>query len=164
MSIKCLTVTDNTADLKAAMKALTKKAVYVGVPAEKTIRKDEDGKNLVNNAVIGYSMNNGMPEQNVPARPFMGPGIDAVADKIASLFRKAGKNAIEGNLADVERGLNAVGLVAQISIKKTITDVIPPPLAESTLARRRSKGRTGTTPLIDTAQFLNSISYVIRDN
>ena len=159
-------VKDNTKNIELAVKALTEKSVYVGIPGDsaKDKRDAQDGKPppKLKNHVIGYIQEFGAPESNIPARPFLVPGVRSVSDKIASIFRKAGKNAIEGNLTDVERGLEAAGLVAQIAVKKTITDIIPPPLKESTLAARRSRGRTGTTPLIDTEQLLNSISYVIR--
>jgi len=35
-------------------------------------------------------------------------------------------------------------------------------LADATLAARRRRGRTGTKPLQDTDQLLNSVTYVMR--
>ena len=159
MNKNVLVVSDKTKDLVRAIDALTKQDVYVGIPSSKTER--QEGQQITN-AAIGYIQTNGAPENNLPARPFLAPGILAVKDKIASLFKKAGKNAIEGDVLAVEQGLNAVGLVAQVSAKNKITDGIPPPLKASTLAGRQARGRTGTTPLIDTGQLLNSITYVLR--
>lgn len=152
-------VSDKTKNIAKAIEALTRSSVYVGIPSTKTERKEGQP---IGNAAIGYIQEHGAPENNLPARPFLAPGVVAVKETLANIFRKAGKNAIEGNLADVERGLEAAGLVAQVSAKKFITEGIPPPLKEGTLAARRARGRTGTTPLIDTGQLLNSITYVVR--
>lgn len=158
-----LTTIDRTHKIAEALKALTKSNVYVGIPAAKTERSDDEGS-TINNAVIGYVQENGNPALNIPARPFLIPGVNDAKDKVASIFRKAGKNALEGNLNDVNRGLNAAGLVATAAVKARITSGIPPELKEGTLAARRAKGRSGTTPLIDTGQLLNANTYVIRES
>lgn len=154
-----LVVKDKTKQILAAVESVTKSSVYVGIPATKAERTDDAP---IGNAAIGYIQEHGAPENNLPARPFLIPGVKAVRAKVAAIFKRAGQSAIEGRTLDVERGLNAAGMVAQVAVKKVITDGIPPPLSEGTLEKRRARGVTRETPLIDTGQLLNSITYVIR--
>ena len=164
MSANVKIVTDKTKLIELAMDALTKQSVYVGIPSSNNEPKQEPGepKRTIGNAALGYLHDNGVPERNIPARPSLKPGIKKAQDKIASIFRKAAQNAIAGNVAAVEKGLSAAGMVARDSVKNFIRAGIPPALKEATLAARRRRGRTGTTPLIDTAQLLNSYTYVVR--
>lgn len=150
---------DRSRDFDKALAALTQSVVYVGIPADNTNRTDDAP---IGNAAIGYIQETGSPINNIPARPFLVPGIKSVADRLASIFRKAGQNALAGDLDAVQKGLNAAGIVAQSAVKARITAGIPPALAKSTLAARASRGVNRTKPLIDTGQLLNSITYVIR--
>lgn len=156
-----VTVIDKTAQLSRAIDVLTGTRVMVGVPAEHDDREDEN-KSGLNNAEIGYLMENGIPERNVPARPHMKPGVKRAQSKINDYLKQAGRLALEGKPDAVMRAFHAVGLTAQNSIKGVIREGVPPPLAPSTLAARRRRGRTGEKPLIDTGQYLASITYVIR--
>ena len=181
-----LTVTvDRTAKMFAAVDHLATTRVMVGVPAEKTDRRSE-GNNSITNAAIAYIMTNGAPEVNVPARPFLAPGVERVRTDVVAGLRRAGEQAFAGDLAGVDRTLNSIGLVASSSAKKVITEGIPPPLAESTIRRRilrrkskkyRAEKRAAVAanlaaglaagaglfiPLLDTSQLLKSIVYVIR--
>lgn len=144
-----------------AIATLPQQDVLVGVPGDESAR---EAGSPITNAALAYIHDKGAPEANIPARPFMHPGIDAARDVIAEQFRKGGKAALAGNHAGMENALHAAGLKAQASIRRVITDRIPPELAASTLAARRRRGRTGETPLIDTGQLRNSITYVLRRN
>lgn len=153
-------VTDNTKTLEKALNEFMKQDVYMGIPSTKA---DRNAGEPINNAVIGYVMERGMPEMNVPARPWLVPGVQAASADITPIFRKAGKNVLNGRYEDAERGLQAAGLVAQGHIKAGITAGIAPELAASTLAERKRQGYKGETPLIRSGQLLNSVSYVVRD-
>lgn len=157
-------IADNSKALEKALRELTKRDVYVGIPSTEAARPatPEEPK-PINNAVIGYVMEHGMPEMNVPARAWLVPGVQAAAKDITPIFRKAGQNALAGNTEDVDRGMNAAGLKTQSIIKMRVDDGIAPELKESTLAARRSRGHQGTTPLVETHKFVNAIKYVIRD-
>jgi hypothetical protein len=67
----------------------------------------------------------------------------------------------------------AGGQAAVSGIKVRIVAGIPPPLSPVTVARRRIRSAgssyrrrattaSDTTPLVDTAQMLNSVSFVLR--
>ena len=174
---------DTLAGLRKSLEGLTRQEVLVGVPESTTTRKEDAGVLPITNAVLAYIHDNGAPEANIPARPFMIPGMnDAKPPVTEALFRVAKKTLFGASPLDINKGLHRAGLEASTSIKRKIREGIPPPLADSTLRDRlrRAKGRkaeklelelraAGWTPsvdfvkpLIDTAGMLNSVTYVIR--
>lgn len=159
-----VTVTkDATAALERAVRDLVKNQVLVGVPAEGASRQPEEGeKSAPTNAQIGYWMEYGAPEANIPARPHLMPGIERAQDAITARLARTGEAALTGSREAVDQGLNAVGLVAQNAVRREVTDGAFAPLAKRTIQRRQAKGRTGTKPLIDTGQYRRSLTYVIR--
>lgn len=175
---------DNLPDLLGQLSALTSKEVLVGFPEENADRAKEEGeKGEITNAALAYIHDSGMPEQNIPARPFMIPSIEEAAPRLAaSLFRGA-QRVLSGKETSAESELNRAGLIAQASMRRKLNSGIPPPLSDRTLqerARRGTKGRSGAQwelawraagappstqlakPLIDTGQMRNAINYVIR--
>jgi phage gpG-like protein len=152
-------VVNKTAKLLEGLRSLSSD-VLVGVPAEKGIR-NEEGQGM-NNATLAFIHDNGSPAANIPARPFMRPGIIAAKEKITSSLRAGAVGAMHGESSTVERALNVAGLAAQSSIRATINAGIEPALAPSTIAARKAKGQKGEKPLIRTGQLRNSINYVVR--
>lgn len=153
----------NTAQFRKALEVLLKKEVLVGIPASNAARDPEPGETTAaTNALIGYIMEYGSPAQNIPARPFLHPGIANAKDDISAHMKKAAQFALSGKNDKIEQELEKVGLIAQVSVQKKITEGPFEPLKPSTLAARRARGRTGTTPLLDTGQLRRAISYVIR--
>jgi len=179
---------------KASFAQLSKKDVLVGVPSDDDARTSKPGeKSSMNNATIAYIQDNGSPAANIPARPFMVPGIEAVKSQIVSRFKGAAQDvlSLKDNAPErIDKTLNAVGLITQSSIRSVIGQGIPPPLAPSTIASRfRSRGtktrrkgeekyldliaggadpadaqsEAGIIALVNTGQLRNSINYVIRD-
>lgn len=150
---------DKTRQLVERINLLANNRVMVGIPQAKDSRR-EAGK--LGNAEIGYIMENGAPEVNITARPHLKPGVRDAQSRVTDLLKQAGRLALEGRPDAVTRAYHAVGLTVQSAIKARIRAGIPPPLADSTLAARRRRGRTGTKPLIDTGQYLAAITYVIQ--
>lgn len=170
-----------------ALESMQAKDVLAGFPAEEEPRKVEDGeeKEPITNAALGYIHNTGMPEQNIPARPFMVEGIEAIKDKVISGMETVGVAALDGNSQAVEQGLHAVGMTATLGIQNKILDGPFQPLAESTLKGRvRNAGSevaraaqeeldsraAGNAPNVDisrplnvTEQMRNAVYYVVRD-
>lgn len=151
-------IVDKLPKLRVAMSQLTTSDVLVGVPSDKTARKGDP----INNATIAYLMDKGSPAQNIPARPFMEPGVEAAKDKIIEQLKRAAQNALSADDDAIEKGLIRSGMIAQASIRTMINSGIDPALAPSTLAARRRRGRQGTVALIDTGALRNSINFVIR--
>lgn len=149
-------ITDALPDLLRRLAAVAQRDVLVGVPAGE---ERDDGPS---NAEIGYQNEFGSPANNIPARPHLLPGVAAVQDKAAARLTQAADAAASGRVSDAERHLHAAGLLAQNSVRRTLTTTAYRPLSERTLAERRARGRTGTKPLIDTGQYRRSITYVVR--
>jgi len=176
MAKRGLTVTkDHTSQFLKAVGVLTNTKVMVGVPEANDEREDSS----VTNAEIGYMMENGVPEHNVPARPHLVPGVRRAQPKVVDYLKQAGRLAMDGRPDGVERALMSAGQTAVTSVKGLIREGIAPPLADSTVRararkrkgarlemERRAAGEAPSTdlvkPLINTAQYLNSITYVLR--
>lgn len=176
-------VQDNVPELMATLKLLSSQEVLVGVPAENDERPpDPDGRPPVTNAVLAYIHDNGDPARNIPARPFMIPGMTNAMPKVTELLRRTAQYALQGyGQAKINEGFARVGMAVVKSIQDLIRAGIPPPLADRTLRERARRGRKGAQneifwrrnegppsmqwalPLIDTAEMLKSISYVIRN-
>jgi hypothetical protein len=154
---------DNVASVLKSMRGLTDKRVLVGIPSSTTDRRpDPDEPQSLTNAEIGYIMENGAPEANIPARPWLKPGVEDAEDAIAKRYEAGAKAVLDGRVADMDTIHGQVGLIAQNSVRKKITDGPFAPLAERTLAGRRARGRTGEKPLIDTGQLRNATTFVVR--
>lgn len=157
---------DDLGNVLAGVRSLTERQVLVGVPAAKAPREAEELKGQpINNAALAYIHEFGAPAANIPARPFLVPGVESVEDEIAARYKRAAEVAISDNTdraAVIDRAHHAVGLTAQAAVRRKITDGPFTPLAPSTLAARRARGVKRTKPLIDTGQLRAAQTYVIR--
>lgn len=154
-------------------KFATWQRLLIGIPAEKAARSDGD----INNAELGYIHEYGAPEANIPARPFLMPGMEAaeamIVDELAKALTKgitlaAVQGDVSAGQAALTDGLNRAGLKAVSIIQGRITAGLSPPLAERTVyarLHRKKNRRSGPDmkPLIDTGKLLASITYVIRN-
>lgn len=184
-------VKDNSRAAYRAVGKLIQREVLVGIPAEGAERSASTGKRTpLNNATIGYLMEMGVPEKNIPARPFLAPGVADVQDELVAQLRTAAIAALSGDTAGADKALHGAGLKAQASVKQKILTGPFAPLSERTLqarARRRTEGgklsksatsvqarkelrarakgalpSTDAKPLYDTHSLHKSINYVVR--
>ena len=188
-------VKDKLKEIVQSINSLVSQVVLVGIPEVDDARRedDESGKvkiskgivsggseTQINNATLGYIHEHGSPANNIPARPFLVPGVQNAQTKIESRLKKAANAALDGNFGNVDNELNGAGMVARDSVKSKINSGDFSPLEDSTLKARARKGRKGAEeelasrlagnkpsndsvkPLIDTGQLRNSINYVIR--
>ncbi|KVP89989.1 hypothetical protein WJ97_23680 [Burkholderia ubonensis] len=151
---------DRLDEILKSIAGLVQKEVLVGVPDSTAGRKDQ-GEPL-SNAEIGYILENGSPANNIPARPHLVPGVQDARPKFEPQLQKGVEAALDGDLEKVDRSLNRAGLVAQNSVRAKVNSNIQPKLADSTLAARRRRGVIRENTLVDTAQYRNSITYVVR--
>lgn len=151
---------DFTKQLYDSIKKFKKNVVLVGIPADETERKDEDG---INNATLLAINNFGSPANNIPARPVMEIGIRKAQEQIAQEFAKAAKEVLTKGSAAADLYYNRAGMIASNSVKKVINsqEGIRPP-SQATLDQRKSEGFMGTKALIRTGQMRNAITYVVR--
>ncbi|MCJ2107037.1 hypothetical protein MKK70_16955 [Methylobacterium sp. E-041] len=162
---------DLTKELDRALRDLASMEVVVGIPAEAGTHADSD----LTNAALGYIHEFGAPEANIPARPFLFPGIERIQDKITDELAKGASRAVEATVssgnrtagkAEGAKALQRVGLLAQSSVRGVITDGIAPPLAARTVYARlhRKKNRRSPgpmTPLVDTGKLREAITYIV---
>lgn len=160
MDIKITKTRDGLAGLSKALADLTSKRVLVGVPAETTKRDDGEP---INNATLAYIHNYGSPAANIPARPFLEPGIKNAQDSITANFKKAALSALNGDARAVEASLMQAGEDAAEAAQTIIEDGDLAPLAPATIAQRLREGFKGDKPLQRTREMLRSIKSVIRD-
>lgn len=151
---------DRLDEILKSFSGLVQKEVLVGVPDSTAGRKDQ-GEPL-SNAEIGYILENGSPANNIPARPHLVPGVQDARPKFEPQLQKGVEAALDGDLEKVERSMNRAGLVAQNSVRAKVNSNIQPKLADSTLDARRRRGVMRENTLVDTAQYRNSITYVVR--
>lgn len=148
----------------AALRYLDTSRILIGVPASTAGRQEDADGNAapINNAAIGFIQENGAPEVNIPARPFLVPGVASIKDQAAKRLASAAKSVLSADPKQAEDQFNAVGLMGQNAVRRKITDGPFIPLSERTLAARAARGVTRTKPLIDTGQLRAAITYVIR--
>lgn len=150
-------IVDRTHDFVRSIEKLVGQRVLVGYPASTSAR---DGP--ITNAALGYIHEHGAPEANIPARPHLVPGVNNAKARLIAKFRQIGEAALAGQAGKADMGFAQAGLIAQNAVKAKISEGVPPPLAESTLAARRRRGRTGSVPLVDTGALRNAVAYVVR--
>jgi len=154
---------DSMDSLRKSIEALSKKRVLVGIPSEESTRVNNDGSvSPINNAALGYIQEHGSPANNIPARPFLVPGVQGSRETTDSMLGKAGAKMLVGDESGCDMELDKAGLTAASSVKKKMSGGPFQKLADSTLAARARRGVTRTTPLVDTANLQAHITYVKR--
>jgi hypothetical protein len=176
-------------DVSKVVKSITElvgKQVLIGIPEEKTDRQSDEH---VNNATIGYVMEHGSPEHNIPARPHLIPGVQKAEKPAVAQLRKAADASLSGDSKKADQFLGAAGIIGANEVRGMINSNIPPPLSPATIRNRHhargtksmresedvyldlvSKGvdpeaaqsETGIVSLVNTGQYRNSITSVVR--
>jgi len=151
-------------DVLKQIRSLTKEEVLIGVPDENAGRQPEQGEQEkpISNAEIGYVMEFGLPEKNIPARPHLVQGVREATDQLGEILQAGAMKALNGDKQAADIALNKAGLAGQNAVRKKVTDGPFVPLSPKTLEARKRRGRTGEKPLIDTGQYRNSLTYVVR--
>lgn len=154
---------DKVGEVLSAIKMLERQRVYVGIPeGEAKGRKASDGP--MDNATLAFIHENGSPKANIPARPFLVPGIASVQPQLAEELAAGARALFEKNRPDaVATSYNRAGIIAVAAVKKYLAAGVSPALSPRTLAARKKDGFSGTKPLIRTAQLLNAVTYAIRN-
>lgn len=184
-------ITKKHANLKSMadrLKALAKKEVYVGIPAEKSSRQGEG----INNAELLYAQSHGVRSSEmrkeidantakgmkyskahslyihshgsalwaIPPRPVLEPAIKANKEIIGKKLAEAGKAALQGDADGAERQLELAGMLAQNKAREWFEDSRNnwPPNSPVTIKRKGS-----SLPLVDTGEMRKAITYVVRE-
>jgi hypothetical protein len=121
---------------------LVRKKVLVGFPESTDARQDDDNGSPMNNATLAYIHENGSPAANIPARPFLVPGVEDSLSKVEGALKKAAQNTLDRKTGAVDANLNQAGIVASMSVKNKINDGDFAPLKPSTVSNRRNSRDT----------------------
>jgi hypothetical protein len=117
-------------------------------------KNPEDGANIAE-----YAAYNEYGTKHIPARPFMAISFDENVDAIGKDFDQQGGLLITGKRS-AEQALTIIGMKHAQRIQNTITGRnIPPPLAESTVARKKNNS---TKTLVDTGAMVNAVQIDVR--
>ena len=129
-----------------------------GVYKPKAERSKSEANKSITMAQIGAIHEFGSKDGKIPQRSWLGAAVDSNSKAIQDFIEKLIVRILERK--DVEKtALGKLGALVQKLAKARIRKGIPPALAASTL---KHKGPTKTTPLIDTGQLINSISFEVR--
>ena len=93
----------------------------------------------------------------IPARPFMSTAVDSNRGIINAYIRKQYERVLDGK-STVNKSLGLIGQLMTGLIQKRIRQIVYPPNAPSTIARKGS-----SKPLIDFGQMIQSVRYVVVD-
>ena len=126
--------------------------VYTGLKIRKALKGDKPKKSTIGNAALGYSFEKGSAAMNRPATPWLVPGVGDARDQIIKHLKVGATEGLKDKNA-IEKSLNKAGLVAVSSVKNRIINQIDLPTPD----------RPGKKYMIDEAQLLNAITYVIEE-
>jgi hypothetical protein len=188
MKPKRVTVTkDSVTGVVRSITELVRKQVLIGIPEKTTDREREDVP--INNATLGYIHENGSPAANIPARPWLVPGVQAAEEPAVAELKKASQATLRGDSKTAEKHLTAAGLIGELSAKDAIENGNFVPLKPATVRNRHRSRQTqsmrqselhyldlvksgmspgeaedaaGIKPLINTAQMRNAVTHVVR--
>ena len=118
----------------------------------------------------------GSPAMHIPARPVVKPALSqpSVRAEMGQAMMNACASALDGNMDGVTAALEESGQAGVDGIHAYIDAGIPPPNAPVTMTGGwirnpvsgkpvKVKGKSGTTPLVDTGQLYNDFDYEIKE-
>lgn len=133
------------------VKEFDSKNVMIGV----TGKTNGERGNALLMAVHEYGTQDG----RIPERRPIRLTIDNNADKYARRFQQGLDNVLKDEMS-TDTALKSIGEEAAGDVKITIMNGLTPPLADSTVRARKDNS---DTPLYDTGELVNSITYEVRD-
>lgn len=145
------------AKLKESIERIKNSDVLVGIPAERTQRKNDP----INNASLLFIHTHGSPLKNIPPRPVLQPSIALTRKLFTPHLEAAAKLTLDHKPEQAERELNLAGVIAVNGAKRYVLQGRNlAPNAPSTIKRKGSD-----RPLVDTNQMIGrALTYVVRTN
>lgn len=145
-------------------------AVTAGVGEWLKKVKEYDSKNVMigvtgttngerGNAMIMAVHEYGAQDGRIPERRPIRLTMENNADKYARRFQRGLDKVLKDEMS-VNTALKSIGEEAAGDVKITIMNGLTPPLADSTVRARKDNS---DTPLYDTGELVNSITYEVRD-
>lgn len=165
--------TSNVRQLNKSLEKLRQTAILVGIASDSKKDKRKDGG--PSNATLGYIHEKGSPAMNIPARPFLVPGVNEAKAEITKGMETAMQAALHDDMREVRTVLKQTGLKTVSSVKSYMQSAKFEPLKPSTI-RNRNRSRmtkdkreseemmdeTSVKPLINTGQLRDAIGFYIE--
>lgn len=98
----------------------------------------------------------GTRDGRIPERAPLRRGLERGRGRVGVAL-EAGAKAILGGSGSVQKALGQAGAVAAAEVKSAIRAGLEPALKPATVARKGS-----STPLVDTGQLINSVTWAVR--
>lgn len=138
------------------------RAGIVGAKADEVHDDGEGGE--ITNAELGALHELGNPDTGLPARSWLVRTFELKGDELRAMqLRVANALFALGSRFTIEQGLGMLGAWAAGALKATINDGLVVPRLEDSAAGRRTIARKGSTKtLVDSAQFVNSITWIVE--
>lgn len=138
-------------ELRAQVSEASKMHVRVGVFQDSGFA--DDGETTI--AEIAAIHEYGAPGANIPERSFIRRTFNEQKNSLEQMMLRLARLVLSEK-ADVPQALNQLGAWGAAAVKNTIRKRIPPPLKQATIDRKGS-----STPLVDTGQLLDSITWEV---
>lgn len=138
-------------EMKKKIELYNKKDVMIGV----TGATNGDRGNAFLMAIHEYGTKDGRIPERRPIRLTMENNQEKYARRLQQGIDKVLVDEI-----DIMTALNSIGEEVAGDVKITIMNGLTPPLADSTVRARKDNS---DTPLYDTGEMVNSITYEVRD-
>jgi hypothetical protein len=145
--------------IRASVKKLDRAYVKVGVLGSKGGDQKHDAESGFTMIELAAVHEFGTSDGRVPERAWIRLSFQT-SEKELSAFIAPLAAAVVQDKMDIMRALGLVGQWGVAEVRRTVTQSdIPPPLADSTIARKGSD-----RPLLDTGRMLQSVQYEIVTN
>lgn len=148
--------------LEKAFKKLKQTAIYVGIPYGS--KGDARNDSPITNSQLGFIHERGSPSANIPARPFLGPGVESVIDDLRAGMQASAKAIIAEDESGFDAELEKTAIRAVSGVKDYMSSAHFVPLAPATVRARRKKIKSDDQtikPLIDTGSLRDAIDGVV---
>jgi len=149
MDIEIKIEADYVQKLSDQIESLVGKEVFIGIPADAEERPGE-----ISNAALGYLFETGSPATNMPARPWLAPGVMESRQQWMPYLNAAASAAVQISLTGsderaVDNNLQKAAQAAVSGIKRRVRSKLPPPLKPATIAARwrRHQSRRAGRPM-----------------
>lgn len=123
--------------------------------------KYENGTSV---ATVAAVQEYGSTKRKIPPRPFMRTTQQEKAGEWKDTARQLASAVAAGHMPP-DALMEGLTQAAEGAIRQTISKVLSPPLSERTIAaraRRHSKGKASTKPLVDTGYLLNTLTSQVK--
>ena len=147
--------------IEKAVAQLNRTRLLVGIPSGSR-RDPEPGEKGTppSNGVLGYILDHGDPQMNLPPRPFLRPGVRAARTEISKGMRRAATGALSGKLAEIKAGFDQAGLAAQVSVQATMQAGGFAPLSDRTIEARARRRNPETGRLLGDGRSRDARSFL----